>query len=97
MRKPVLAICEQQRCSSNCAGAQSDQHICCSLLRLYNIYTCQIQIFKTLACLCCSAGWFESYLVGNTEGRFSRDEAHSIKRAFILALLSLTTCRICFI
>ena len=26
-------ICEQQRCRSACASAQSDQHICCSLLR----------------------------------------------------------------
>ena len=30
MRKPVLAICEQQRCRSS---AQSEQHLCCSLLR----------------------------------------------------------------
>ena len=29
MRKPVLAICEQQRCRSACASAQSDQHLCC--------------------------------------------------------------------
>ena len=33
MRKPTLAICEQQRCRSACASAQSDQHLCCSLLR----------------------------------------------------------------
>ena len=32
MRKPVLAICEQQRCRSACASVQSDQHLCCSLL-----------------------------------------------------------------
>ena len=25
-------ICEQQRCRSACASAQSDQHLCCSLL-----------------------------------------------------------------
>ena len=28
MRKPVLAICEKQRCRSACASAQSDQHLC---------------------------------------------------------------------
>ena len=28
-----------------------------------------------LASLCNWAGWFESYLVGNLEDRFSRDEA----------------------
>ena len=27
MRKPVYAICEQQRCRSACASAQSDQHL----------------------------------------------------------------------
>ena len=32
MRKPVLAICKQQRCRSACASAQSDQHLCCSIL-----------------------------------------------------------------
>ena len=32
MRKPVYAICEQQRRRSACASAQSDQHLCCSLL-----------------------------------------------------------------
>ena len=33
VRKPVYAICEQQRRRSACAAAQSDQHLCCSLLR----------------------------------------------------------------
>ena len=28
MRKPVLSICEQQRCRSACASAKSDQHLC---------------------------------------------------------------------
>ena len=33
MRKPVYAICEQQRRRSACASAQSDQRLCCSLPR----------------------------------------------------------------
>ena len=33
MRKPVLAICKQQSRRSACASAQSDQHLCWSLLR----------------------------------------------------------------
>ena len=33
MRKPVYAICEQQRRRSACASPQSDQHPCCSLPR----------------------------------------------------------------
>ena len=33
MRKPVYAKCEQQRRRSACASVQSDQHLCCLLLR----------------------------------------------------------------
>ena len=33
MRKPVYALCEQQRRRSACASMQSDQHLCCSLPR----------------------------------------------------------------
>ena len=59
------AICEQQRCRSACASAQSDQHLCCSLLKQYDIYTCYIQSFKILASFCSWAGWFESYPIEN--------------------------------
>ena len=41
--KMSYAICEQQRRRSACASAQSDQHLCCSLLRWYDMYTCYIQ------------------------------------------------------
>ena len=84
MRKPVLAICEKQRCRSACAFAQSDQHLCCSLLRQYNTwtYTCLIQNFKTLTSLWSWAGWFESYPVANPEDRFSRDVAYIIRLTF---------------
>ena len=44
-------------------------------LHLY-ISTCYSWNFKTLASLCSWAGWFESYLVGNPEDRFSHDVAH---------------------
>ena len=63
------AICEQQRCRSACASAQSDQHLCCSLLRQYDIYTCYIQSFVILASFCNWAGWFVPYLVENP-GRY---------------------------
>ena len=76
MRKSVFVTCEQQRCRSACVSAQSDQCLCCSLLRRYNIvYTSYIQNFKTLVRPCSSAVRFEPYLVANTEDRFSRDEA----------------------
>ena len=80
MRKPVYAICEQQRRRSACASTQIDQRLCCSLPRQYNTYTCYmyIQNIKTLASLCSWAGWFESYLVANPKERFSRDKAHLV-------------------
>ena len=46
------AICEQQRCRSACVSARSDQHLCCSLLKQYDMYTCYIQSFKVLASFC---------------------------------------------
>ena len=72
MRKPVFAICEQQRQS-----AQSHQHICCSLPGWYNnTSTYYSRNFKTLASLCSQVGRLESDLVANPEDRFSLDEAH---------------------
>ena len=59
------AICEQQRRRSACASAQSDQHLCCSLPRWYDMYACYIKSFKILASFCSWAGWFEPYLVKN--------------------------------
>ena len=70
MRKPVYATCEQQRRRSACTSAQSDQHLCCSLPRYYNISSFYIRNFKTLATFCSWPGWFESYLVANPEDRF---------------------------
>ena len=37
----------------------------------------------TLASLCDSAGRFESYLVGNPEDRFSREEAHIMTKLYL--------------
>ena len=80
MRKPAFDLCEQQRHRSACASAQSDQHLCCSLPRKYNISSFYIRNFKPLASFCRCVGWFVSYLVENPEDRFSRDEAHFVKR-----------------
>ena len=74
MRKPVL--CEQQRCRSACASAQSDQHLCCSLPKKYNICSFYICNFTNLGFFCSWTGWFELYLSQTPQNRFSRDEAH---------------------
>ena len=76
MRKPVYAICKQQRCRSACATMQPDQRFCCSLPRYYNISSFYIRNFKPPSSFCSCAGQFVSYLVSNPEDRFSRDEAH---------------------
>ena len=77
------AICEQQRCRSACASAQSDQHLCCLLPRQYDISSIYIGNFMTLASFFSWADRFESYMVENPEDRFSRDEAHMGKFYYI--------------
>ena len=67
MRKPAFAICKQQSHRSAWAAAQSDQRLCCSLLRWYDMYTCYIQSFKILASFCSWESWFECYLVENLQ------------------------------
>ena len=75
--KTCFAICEKQRCRSASASTQSDQHLCCSLLRLYNISSSYIRNFQPLPSCWSWAGWFESYLVENPKDRFSHDEAQT--------------------
>ena len=84
MRKPVFAICEQQRRRSACASAQSDQHLCYSLPRLYNTSSFYIRNFKPLPSFCICAGRFESALVANLKTVFSRNEAELYFTALLL-------------
>ena len=58
-------ICGQQRRRSACANAQSDQRLCYSLFRQYNISRFYSRNFKTLASYCGCEGRFVSGLVGN--------------------------------
>ena len=98
MRKPVLAICEQQRRRSACASALSDQHLCCSLLGWNNTSTCNIQKFKTLASFWSWESRFESTLVKNPEDRFSRDVAQllsSIAKYNLILFLRLFKNSVC--
>ena len=85
--KICFTIYEQQACAS----AQSDQRLCYSLPRLYIISSFYIRNFKALASFGGCAGRFVSYLVGNPEDRFSRDEAHmSFEILYVDRLLCLT-------
>ena len=58
-------ICEQQRRRSACASAQSDQRLCCLLLRQYNISRFYSRNSKTLASFYGCADRFVSGLFGN--------------------------------
>ena len=87
MRKPVYAICKQQRRRSACASAKSDQCLCCSLSGEYETSTCYSRNFKTLASLTSWAGHSESYLVTNPEDRFFRDVAHIYMRLNMFGVL----------
>ena len=60
------AICEQQRRRSACASAQSDQPLCCSLLRQNDTSSLYIWNIKILAGRCSWAGQFVSCLVGDS-------------------------------
>ena len=67
------AICEQQRCRSACASAQSDQRLCCSLLRRNDSSSLCIRNFKILAAeqVSLSLAWSET-----PEDAFSHGVAH---------------------
>ena len=73
VRKPVFGVSKQQRCRPACVYPQSDQLLFYSLTGKYHILTCYKRNFNHLAGLC---SWFESYLVGNQENRFSDVEAY---------------------
>ena len=75
-------ICEQQRRKSACASAQSDQRLCCSLLRQYNISRFYSRNFKTPASFCGCAGRFVFGLVGN-----SRKHVLSCRGSFSICLV----------
>ena len=45
-------VCEQQKGRPACAHAQSDQHLCYSLIGKYHILTYYKRIFNVLASLC---------------------------------------------
>ena len=57
---------------------QSDRRLCYLLIGKYHIKPCYKRKFNFLASLCSLGNWFESRFVGNTENRFSSDEAYII-------------------
>ena len=88
MRKSVFALCEQQRRRSACASTQSDQRLYYSLPRHYNTSSFYVRNSKPLLSFCSWAGRFVSYLVENSEDRFSHDGAHIQPYIFFLWLKS---------
>ena len=76
IHKTCFVACKQKAAVPSCAFLHSGQHLCYSLSGKYNSCTCFMQSFINLASLCIWAAWFESHLVWNPEGRFSRNQAY---------------------
>ena len=73
MRKPVYAICEQQRLRSDCASTQSDQQFCGSLL--CSIIPAKSKVSSLSLVSVAEQTGFCLTWSHTTEDRFSRDEA----------------------
>ena len=74
-----LVVCKQQKCRPACASAQSDKHLCYSLIGKYHISTCDQRYFNFLACLCSWIDWFELHFLGNPQDRFCCNEAQMVQ------------------
>ena len=72
-----LVVCKQQRRRPAWTSTQSDQCLCCSLIRKYKIKIFYMQNFIFLANLCSWAGCFWYDLIGNPKDRFSRIAAQT--------------------
>ena len=75
MRKPVYAICEQQRLRVDCASTQSDQQFCgsllCSIIPIFaKPKVSSLSLISVAEQTALSLTWLHT-----TEDRFSRDEA----------------------
>ena len=75
MRKPVYAICEQQKLRSNCASTQSDQQfygsLLCSIIPIVaKPKVSSLSLVSVAEQTCLSLTWSHT-----TEDRFSHDEA----------------------
>ena len=93
MRKPVYAICKQQRHKSACTSLQSDQRLCCSLPGWYNtVATCYIDEISRPAAeqAGMSLNWSQT-----PEDRFSRDVAHLLLLSCVLHCVQFADDIIC--
>ena len=76
----LYAVCKQQMQISLHIHVLSNQHLCYSLPRKYNISSFFIRNFKPPASVCNWAGWFESYLVKKSRRQVSTKECCRTRR-----------------
>ena len=78
MRKPAFCICENKDAGQLRGNREADQRLCFRYLdsTIPLLPSSYIRNFKPLAILCGCTAWFVWGLVGNTEDRFSHNEAH---------------------
>ena len=83
MRKPAFCICKYKDADQLRGKCEADQRLCFRYTdsTIPRIFKCEIS-FKPLAIFCGCTARFVSDLVGNTEDRFSHDEAHMVKLEF---------------
>ena len=92
MRKPVYAICEEQRLRSDCASKQSDQQFCGSLLCSIISIVAKPKVSSLLLVSVAEQTGLSLTWSHTTEDRFSRDEAQ-IKLVLMRAItLSMELC-----
>ena len=75
MRKPVYAICEQQRLRSDCTSRQSDQQFCGSLLCCIIPIVAKPKVSSFSLVYVAEQTGLSLTWSHTTEDRFSRDEA----------------------
>ena len=76
-RKPVLGVC--------CAPAQSDHHLCYSLIGKNYMSTCYRWNFNILASLCSWGDWFETRFIGNLKTGFLRRGPYSLTHCLLVS------------
>ena len=81
VRKPAFCICENKDADQLLSNCAADLRLCFRHMDSTIPLLSKLQNFKPLAIFCGCAARFVSDLVGNSEDRFSHNEARIIGKA----------------
>ena len=82
VRKPAFSICENKDADQLRGNREADQRLCFRYMDSTILLLFKSEISSPPAIFCCCTARFVWDLVGNTEDRFSHNEAH-IKNVLI--------------